>query len=410
MTHVDLGAGRARLEVRLSYRGCWRVEGNEGPHALQTEAMWCKFPAMSDSEKALAALRTRIDEVDRGLLKLLNERAALAGEVAATKREGGSSFYRPERERALIDKLQALNTGPFPGDAIRPVFQEVVSACLSLEQGISVAFLGPEATFTHQAVKRHFGTSAKTVPCGTIDAVFHEVERGEAPFGVVPVENSSEGVVNHTLDCFVESSLQVVAEIVVSVEHCLVARDGLRESDIQRVYSHPQALAQCRAWLSSNLKQASLVQAASTADAARAAKDDATGAAVSAELAARMYGLSVLRRNLQDHHGNVTRFLVVGQEAMPVGDSTGVKTSLLMTLPDKPGALLDILAHFERKSINLTKIESRPTKRKAWDYVFFLDLDGHRDDESVAEVLRILDSRCELFKVLGSYRKADTHE
>jgi chorismate mutase/prephenate dehydratase len=365
---------------------------------------------MSDSEKALAALRTRIDEVDRGLLKLLNERAALAGEVAATKRGDGSSFYRPERERALIDKLQALNTGPFPGDAIRPVFQEVVSACLSLEQGISVAFLGPEATFTHQAVKRHFGTSAKAVPCGTIDAVFDEVERGEAPFGVVPVENSSEGVVNHTLDCFVDSSLQVVAEIEVSVEHCLLARDGLREAQIQRVYSHPQALAQCRAWLSSNLKHASLVQSASTADAARSAIDDAGGAAVSSELAARMYGLNVLRRNLQDHQDNVTRFLVVGQEAMPVGDSAGVKTSLLMTLPDKPGALLEILAHFDRKSINLTKIESRPTKRKAWDYVFFLDLDGHRDDEAVAEVLAILAKSCELFKVLGSYRKADTHE
>ncbi len=365
---------------------------------------------MSDSEKALAALRTQIDAVDRGLLKLLNERAALAGEVATTKRGDGSSFYRPERERALIDKLQALNTGPFPGDAIRPVFQEVVSACLSLEQGISVAYLGPEATFTHQAVKRHFGTSARTVPCGTIDAVFHEVERGEAPFGVVPVENSSEGVVNHTLDCFVDSSLQVVAEIVVNVEHCLLARDGIREGDIQRVYSHPQALAQCRSWLNSNLKQASLVQSASTADAARAAKDDSAGAAVSAELAARMYGLDVLRRNLQDHDGNVTRFLVIGKESMAVGDSAGVKTSLLLTLPDKPGALLEILAHFDRKAINLTKIESRPTKRKAWDYVFFLDLDGHSEDAPVAEVLNLLNNSCELFKVLGSYCTADTHE
>ncbi len=365
---------------------------------------------MSDSEKALAALRNQIDGVDKGLLKLLNERAKLAGEVAESKRSDGSSFYRPERERALIDKLQGLNTGPFPGDAIRPVFQEIVSACLSLEQGISVAYLGPEATFTHQAVKRHFGTSAKTVPCGTIDAVFHEVERGEAPFGVVPVENSSEGVVNHTLDCFVDSPLQVVAEIIVSVEHCLLARDGVREGDIERVYSHPQALAQCRSWLSTNLKQASLVQSPSTADAARAAKEDAAGAAVSAQLAARMYGLNVLRRNLQDHDGNVTRFLVVGTEAMPVGQSEGVKTSLLLTLPDTAGALLEVLTHFERNSINLTKIESRPTKRKAWDYVFFLDLDGHRDDEPVAEVLKILDSSCGLFKVLGSYRKADTHE
>ena len=365
---------------------------------------------MSDSEKILAKLRTRIDAVDRGLLKLLNERAGLAAEVAEAKRSDGSSFYRPERERALIDKLQSLNTGPFPGDAIRPVFQEVISACLSLEEGISVAYLGPEATFTHQAVKRHFGTSATTVPCGTIDSVFKEVERGITPFGVVPVENSSEGVVNHTLDCFVDSSLKIVAEIVVDVEHCLLARDGLREGEIQRVYSHPQALAQCRSWLSANLKQASLVPSASTADAARAAQDDASGAAVSAELAARMYGLNVWRRNRHDQPDNVTRFLVVGREALPVGQGSNVKTSLLMTLPDTPGALLDVLAHFERKSINLSKIESRPTKRRAWDYVFFLDLDGHCDDAPVAEVVKALSASCKLFKVLGSYSKADIHE
>jgi chorismate mutase/prephenate dehydratase len=276
-----------------------------------------------------------------------------------------------------------------------------------------VAYLGPEATFTHQAVKRHFGTSAHAVPCGTIDAVFHEVERGEAPYGVVPVENSSEGVVNHTLDCFVESPLKIVAEIVVNVEHCLLAQDGVREADIERVYSHPQALAQCRAWLAANLSQASLIQSASTADAARAAKDDASGGAVSAELAARMYGLNVLRRNLQDHEDNVTRFFVIGRKHNPLPASSEkeeVKTSLLLTLPDKPGALLEILAHFESRDINLCKIESRPTKRKAWDYVFFLDLDGRFDSEPVAEVLAILDKSCELFKVLGSYSKADIHE
>jgi len=365
---------------------------------------------MSDAEKALGQLRERIDAVDKGLLKLLNDRAGLAQEVAEAKRSGAATFYRPERERSLIDRLQADNPGPFPGDAIRPVFQEIVSACLSLEEGLEIAYLGPEATFTHQAVKRHFGSSAKTIPCGTIDAVFAEVERGEAAFGVVPVENSSEGVVNHTLDCFVDSSLQIVAEIVVDVEHCLLARDGLRESAIERVYSHPQALAQCRGWLSANLKQASLVPSASTADAARSAKEDTAGAAVSGQLAARMYGLTVLRRNLQDHHDNVTRFLVVGKTSQAVGNASNVKTSLLMTLPDTPGALLEVLAHFERRKINLSKIESRPTKRKAWDYVFFLDLDGGGDEPRVAEVLEILAKRCDLFKVLGTYQKADNHE
>jgi chorismate mutase/prephenate dehydratase len=365
---------------------------------------------MSDAEKALGQLRERIDAVDKGLLKLLNDRASLAQEVAEAKRSGAATFYRPERERSLIDRLQADNPGPFPGDAIRPVFQEIVSACLSLEEGLEIAYLGPEATFTHQAVKRHFGSSAKTIPCGTIDAVFAEVERGEAAFGVVPVENSSEGVVNHTLDCFVDSSLQIVAEIVVDVEHCLLARDGLRENAIQRVYSHPQALAQCRGWLSANLKHASLVPSASTADAARSAKEDTAGAAVSGQMAARMYGLTVLRRNLQDHHDNVTRFLVVGKTSQAVGNASNVKTSLLMTLPDTPGALLEVLAHFERRKINLSKIESRPTKRKAWDYVFFLDLDGGGDEPRVAEVLEILGKRCDLFKVLGTYQKADNHE
>ncbi len=273
-----------------------------------------------------------------------------------------------------------------------------------------VAYLGPEATFTHQAVKRHFGSSAKTVPCGTIDAVFAEVARGEAAFGVVPVENSSEGIVNHTLDCFVDSQLSIVAEIVVDVEHCLLARDGVSESKIERVYSHPQALAQCRSWLSANLKHASLVPSASTADAARAAKEDAAGAAISSQMAAPMYGLRILRKNLQDQQDNVTRFLVVGTQAQTVGEASNVTTSLLMTLPDTPGALLEVLAHFERRSINLSKIESRPSKRKAWDYVFFLDLDGRADSPEVAEVLGVLDERCDLFKVLGTYQKADNHE
>ncbi len=369
---------------------------------------------MSDAKKVVAAglglLRERIDVVDSQLLKLLNQRAALATEVASAKRGNGTSFYRPDRERALIDRLQSQNEGPFPGDAIRPVFQEIVSACLSLEQGMGVAYLGPEATFTHQAVKRHFGSAAQAVPCGTIDAVFNEVARGEVAFGVVPVENSSEGVVSHTLDCFVDSSLKIIAEIVVDVEHCLLARDGVRENQIERVYSHPQALAQCRGWLSANLRQAALVPSSSTADAARAAKEDSAGAAISAQMAARMYGLSVLRRNVQDHHDNVTRFLVIGRESEDLGGASNVKTSLLMTLPDTPGALLDVLTHFERRQINLSKIESRPSKRKAWDYVFFLDFDGRADAPKVADVLSLLTERCDLFKILGTYQKADNHE
>ncbi len=373
---------------------------------------WCRLRGMSDSEDTLDSLRMRIDAVDAGLLDLLNQRAQLAQRVAEVKGKSGSSFYRPERERALIDRLQKENPGPFPGEAIRPVFQEIVSACLSLEQGIDVAYLGPEATFTHQAVKRHFGTSAKAIECGTIASVFLEVEGGAAEFGVIPVENSSEGVVTHTLDCFVDSPLVIVGEIVVDVEHCLLAKENGAESQLQRIYAHPQALSQCKEWLQRNLSHVRLVSSGSTASAAKAAAADPHGAVVAGELAARMYGLSILRRGLQDQSASSTRFIVVGREALPVGDSVGgdVKTSLLLTLPDQAGALRAVLAHFEKHSINLCKIESRPSKRKAWDYVFFLDLDGHPDEETVSEVLATLDGACELFKVLGSYRKADTHE
>lgn len=364
---------------------------------------------MAGPDDTLSEIRREIDEIDGKFLKLLNKRASLARRVADVKRTAGTSFYRPARERELIDSLQERNPGPFPTTAIRPVFQEIVSACLSLEEGIQVAYLGPKATFTHQAVRRHFGSSAQTVSCASIGAVFAEVERGVAAFGVVPVENSSEGIVNHTLDCFVQSDVVIAAEIVVDVEHCLIAGGRTDLADVQRVYSHPQALAQCRSWLEANLPRVIQVESSSTADAARAAAEDAKGAAVAAELAAREYNLRVLRRKLQDQVENVTRFLVLSRgqklETEGCGDH---KTTLLLTLPDKPGALLSILQRFSEANINLTKIESRPSREKAWDYVFFLDLDGHGESDTIAPILEELASSCQLFKVLGSYRKADT--
>lgn len=387
------------------------------PNAL-TQSICCKFQRMSDPVDALTALRQKIDSLDSKLLDLLNQRAGLAKEVARVKTESGTApatFYRPERERALIDHLQEKNSGPFPGEAIRPVFQEIISACLSLEEGMDVAYLGPETAFTHQAVKRHFGTSAKAIPCGTIAAVFAEVERGVASFGVVPVENSSDGIVSHTLDCFVESALIVEAEVVVDVQHFLLTRDGQGENDIERVYAHPQALSMCRKWLRQNLPHAQVIECASSADAARRAKSESAGACVAGELTARMYGLCVWRRNLQSKASELTRFLVIGREKQSLVAAekpahAAMKTSLLLTLPDRAGALREVLAYFENAGINLCKIESRPTKEKAWDYVFFLDLDGHQDDEKVSEALTRLAGSCELFKVLGSYPKADIHE
>lgn len=361
---------------------------------------------MTSANDRLSELRAAIDAVDDELLELLNRRARLVREVGDLKRTKGRAFYVPGRERRVVDRLQAANEGPFPGEAIRPVFQEVISACLSLQKGVRVAYLGPEGTYTHQAVKRHFGTSAPTTPCGTIGAVFEEVERGVAEYGVVPVENSTEGVVSHTLDTFLDSELQITGEIVVPVDHCLLARPGLEESGIERVYSHPQALGQCRQWLHQNLPEATAVECASTSDAARRAAEDAHGGAISAELAARLYGLAVLRRKLQDISHNVTRFLVIGGTAEPRAEGVDYKTSLLLVLGNKPGDLFAALQPFSAGGINLTKIESRPSRRKAWEYVFFVDLEGHAADPAIASAIAALSDVCEA-KVLGSYRAPD---
>lgn len=355
-------------------------------------------------------LRSAIDKIDDQLLELLNRRAALAAEVAGRKQASGAGFYAPVRERAIIDRLQDGNPGPFPTAAIRPVFQEIISACLSLESGVRVSYLGPEATFTHQAVKRHFGTSARTLPCGSIPGVFAEVERAAADYGVVPVENSSEGVVTHTLDSFLDSELTISAEIHVLIEHCLLARPGVSERDLERIFSHPQALAQCREWLSANLPRATLVETASTADAARAALQDGGGAAIASELAGRLYGLNVLRTKLQNTADNSTRFLVLSRreaEPAPPVAGGGYKTTVLLAFHDRPGALFDLLRPLSEAGVNLTKIESRPSRRRAWDYVFFVDLDGHCRDAAIAPVLDQMAGSCQLFKVLGSYRKAD---
>jgi chorismate mutase / prephenate dehydratase len=358
----------------------------------------------------LAALRVAIDAIDDRLLELLNDRGRLAARVAETKQLVGRPFYVPLRERAIVDRLQAHNPGPFPSSAIRPVFQEIISACLSLEGGPRVAFLGPEGTFTHHAVKRHFGASAPALPCGSIQAVFTEVERGAADFGVVPVENSSEGVVSHTLDSFVDSSLEIHGEVAVAVDHCLVARTGVGEAQIERVYSHPQALAQCRGWLARNLPRAQLVETSSTADAAHRAAEDPSGAAVCMELAARLAGLAVLRQSLQDAAHNVTRFLVLGRGDSPwrepAPNPADDRTTVLLVLGSRPGDLFEALRPLSEAGINLTKIESRPSRRQAWQYVFFLDLEGHRADPHIAHALeRLAEGR--LVRVLGSYRKAD---
>jgi chorismate mutase/prephenate dehydratase len=358
-----------------------------------------------DGNAELAKIRTRIDNTDDEILRLLNQRATLVASVATLKEQLQVPFYVPSRERQIAERLSAGNPGPFPTEAIRSVFQEIFSACLSLEKTVRVAYLGPEGSFSHMAVRRQFGQSARALPTGAIAAVFEEVERGAVDYGVVPVENSTEGVINAALDSFVDSDLKISAEIALEIVLCLLARPGVDLADIERIYSIPVAAAQCRHWLSVNLPRATLVESRSTTDASRQAMDDAKGASVASEVAAKLYGLNVLRRKIEDLSHNRTRFLVLGrQQAEPTGRD---KTSVLLIVRDEPGILYRALGAFAGAGLNMTKIESRPSRRRAWEYVFFVDVDGHERDAQVAAALVAVKQICETVKVLGSYPRAE---
>jgi chorismate mutase/prephenate dehydratase len=348
----------------------------------------------------LPELRAAIDAVDDKLLELLNERASLVKEVGELKQSRNQPIFVPHREQQIVERLQSHNAGPFPSDAIRPVFSEIISACLSLEQTLRVAFLGPEATFTHMAARARFGLSARYVPAATIGGVFAEVDKGLAELGVVPIENSTDGVVNSTLDVFMDSDLVISSEIVIQVSQCLLTRSGTLDN-VQKVYSHPQALGQCRGWLSASLPKAALIEVASTALAARLAKDDPVAAAVASELAGHLYDLKIAKAKINDEVRNVTRFLVIGHK--PAARSGRDKTSLMLSVKDQPGILYKVLGPLAQAGINLTRIESRPSRKKIWDYVFFVDLDGHIDDAEVAAAVEALKGACEAVKVLGSY-------
>src|SRR5512133_345047 len=330
--------------------------------------------------KSLDKLRQEIDSIDDNILELLNRRAKVVLDVGRTKAEQQQDFYVPARERAIYDRLSGHNPGPFPNDAIRRVWREIISASLSLEHPMKVAFLGPQATNTHAAAMRQFGFSAQLVPQKSVSAVFEEVGRGRAEYGVVPVENSTEGVVAHTLDMFMESDLVINAEIKLAISHDLLSLSGKLE-EITRIVSHPQALAQCRKWLEENLPDIPLVDVASTARAAQMAAEDGTVAAVASEMAATLYGVQVVKHKIEDNPNNFTRFLVIGRNSP---HRTGNdKTSVMFSVRDEPGILYRMLEPFSRRGINLSKIESRPMKSKAWEYIFFLDMDGHIEDDMI---------------------------
>ncbi len=353
-------------------------------------------------EKNIPDYRKEIDRIDDEILRLLNERARNVIEIGKLKIQSGwgAHLHTPAREAEVVERLLHQNRGPFPSDAIRPVYREIMSASLCLEGPQKVAYLGPRATFTHLACIQKFGESAQYIPVNSITEVFDEVERGHANFGVVPIENSTEGVVNHTLDMFIDSNLKIYGEVLQEVSHHLLSKAS-RIEDVIKVYSHPHAIAQCRHWLETNLPRVSMLEVPSTARAAELCVDDPSAAAIASELAGQLYGLKVLRSRIEDNVNNYTRFLILSQKA---SDPTGKdKTCVMLSVKDRVGALYDLLRPFASHGLNMTKIESRPSRRKAWEYLFFVDIEGHIQEDRLSKALEEVKGRCLFMKVLGSF-------
>ena len=351
-------------------------------------------------------LRNEIDELDQKLQDLLNQRAALAHKVAEVKTatDPNPVFYRPEREAQVLRRVKERNQGPLDGETMARFFREVMSACLALEQRMKVAFLGPEGTFTQQAALKHFGHAVESLPLGAIDEVFREVESGAANYGVVPVENSTEGVVNHTLDTFMTSSLKICGEVELRIHHHLLAGEHTRQDKVTRVYSHQQTLAQCRQWLDAHMPGVERIAVSSNAEAARRLKDEWNALAIAGEMAEELYGLTAVQRNIEDRPDNTTRFIIIGRQDTPASGCD--KTSLMISGKNRPGLLYEVLSPFRDEGINLTRLESRPSRTANWSYVFFVDCEGHKEDATLQAVLDKLEAAGNTIKLLGSYPKA----
>jgi chorismate mutase / prephenate dehydratase len=353
----------------------------------------------------LAAFRQRIDGIDEQIHALLNERARVAREVGMHKQAQGvptAEFYRPEREAQVLRNAIERNKGPLRDEEIVRLFREIMSACLAQEEPLKIGFLGPEGTFSQQAVLKHFGHSVRALPLPAISEVFEEVQAGHADFGVVPIENSTEGTVNNTLDMFLNSSLKICGEVELRIHQHLMGRMKGMEK-IERICSHPQSLAQCRQWLDEHLPGIERIPVSSNAEAARRARDEDGTAAIAGQAAADVYGLGVIVPEIEDRPDNTTRFLVIGRKLFNASGQD--KTTLLFSAGDTqaPGSLHRLLEPFARKNISLTRIESRPSRRKKWDYVFFIDVEGHAEDPPLKAALEELKDQASLFKVLGSY-------
>jgi chorismate mutase/prephenate dehydratase len=352
----------------------------------------------------LAEIRKRIDEIDKSIQELVSERASCAAQVAEVKQQQGETghFYRPEREAQVLRAVMQRNTGPLTDESIAGIFREIMAACLAHEKPLKVAFLGPEGTYTHSAAVKHFGSLIETQPVESIEEVFRVVEADGANFGVVPVENSSAGVINHTLDLFMKSSLSISGEVALRIRHNLLSNlDSLDKID--RVYSHQQSLSQCSQWLDKNLPNAERIAMNSNAQAVLYAKEH-NAASIGGVMAAELYDVPVLVADIEDEPDNTTRFAVIGQHlSPPSGDD---RTSLLVFVHNKPGSLFDLLKPLAERGISMSNIESRPSRRGVWDYVFFIDIDGHRDDDKVRDAITEIEKASAMVTILGSYPKA----
>jgi len=364
-------------------------------------------PGATPASADLSNIRDSIDAIDARIHSLLNERARFAQLVGISKSATGRAvdFYRPERESEVLRLALKRNHGPLRDEEVVRLFREIMSACLAQQDPLKVAFLGPEGTFTQAAVLKHFGSSVRALPLPAIDEVFHEVEGGVADFGVVPIENSSEGTVNHTLDMFLTSGLKICGEVELRISHFLMGKmSGL--DAVKRVCAHPQALAQCRGWLDDQLPEAERVGVSSNAEGARRARDERGTAAIAGRAAAEIYGLNLLANEIEDRPDNTTRFLVIGRKLFNASGAD--RTTLLVSTSgtDDAGALFRLLEPFAQHRVNMTRIESRPSRKRKWDYVFFIDVEGHVSDAPVAQALAAMQMRASLFKVLGSYPRA----
>jgi len=349
---------------------------------------------------SLERLRKEIDTIDAKILELLNERASCTQKIGVVKRKASQDVYVPDREKEIYQHLTHKNRGPLTTDSVKAIYKEIMSSALGLEKPIVIAYLGPACTFTHLAALKKFGSSVKYAGCNTITDVFAEVERERADYGVVPIENSTEGAVNHTFDMFIDSKLMICSEVYLDIVHNLLSREGSL-GRIHKVYTNPNVFGQCRLWLETNIPRAELIEMSTTTKAAeKAAREKCTGC-IASILAAEQYGLKVLAKGIQDSSSNITRFLVIGRTQAKSTDHD--KTSIMFSTRDRVGALHDMLVPFKKYRINLTKIESRPSKVRAWEYYFFADLEGHYSDKNVRNAINALRKGAAYLKILGSY-------